>query len=54
LRVVPKGASAEWRYEALEDWLEKNYLPEESSKVVVSGYELRRRVSAPEAASLRR
>jgi len=54
LRGVPKGASAEWRYEALEDWLEKNYLPVERSKVVGSGYELRRRVRAPDAASLRR
>lgn len=45
LRVVPKGASAEWRYEAIEDWIEKNYSPLENSPVVVAGYELRRRTS---------
>jgi hypothetical protein len=43
LRVVPKGASAEWRYEEIENWLENNYLPVGDSSVVVSGYQLRRR-----------
>lgn len=52
LRVVPEGASAEWRYQALEDWLEKAYLPVEDLNVVVSGYQLRRRVYA--AASVQR
>jgi hypothetical protein len=42
LRVVPEGAGTEWRYEALEDWIEKNYAPLTDSSVVVSGYELRR------------
>jgi 4-amino-4-deoxy-L-arabinose transferase-like glycosyltransferase len=43
LRVVPSGASAEWRYEELENWLEQNYSPVEKSGVVVYGYQLRRR-----------
>ncbi len=48
LRVVPQGGSTEWRYAELEDWLEQNYAPVESTgpqdpKVVVAGYELRRR-----------
>jgi hypothetical protein len=46
LRVVPNGVSAEWRYEALEDWLQQNYLPLQDSSVVVYGYELRRRAYA--------
>ena len=53
LRIVPEGASAEWRYDALEEWIEKNYLPLEDSKIVVSGYELRRRAFAiPDGASV--
>ena len=48
LRVVPQGGSTEWRYTELEDWLEQNYAPlerksPEDPKVVVAGYELRRR-----------
>jgi hypothetical protein len=43
LRVVPSGAAAEWRYEELENWLERNYSPVENSGVVVYGYQLRRR-----------
>ena len=50
LRVVPQGGSAEWRYPELEDWLEQNYAPLQDSKVVVAGYELRRRVSMEQAA----
>ncbi len=46
LRVVPKGAGTAWRYEELEDWIEKNYVPPDDSSVVVSGYQLRRRVHA--------
>jgi 4-amino-4-deoxy-L-arabinose transferase-like glycosyltransferase len=45
LRVVPSGASAEWRYEELENWIEQNYSPVENSGVVVYGYELRRRAN---------
>jgi hypothetical protein len=45
LRVVPSGASAEWRYEELENWIEHNYSPVENSRVVVYGYELRRRAN---------
>jgi hypothetical protein len=51
LRVVPQGGSAELRYGALEDWLEQNYLPEQpNDKVVVAGYELRRRIATVQAA----
>jgi len=46
LRVVPKGASAQWKYEALEDWLQKNYVPLENADVVSPGYELRRRADS--------
>jgi hypothetical protein len=50
LRVVPQGGSATWRYAELEDWLEQNYASYGDSKVVVSGYELRRRVPPVQAA----
>jgi hypothetical protein len=43
LRVIPQGGASDWRYAELEDWLERNYAPQ-SPKVVVSGYELRRRL----------
>jgi hypothetical protein len=49
LRVVPQGGSAELRYGALEDWLEQNYPPQPDGKVVVAGYELRRRVANVQA-----
>jgi len=50
LRVVPQAGTAKWRYQALESWLEQNYAPQESAKAVVSGYELRRRIPAVQAA----
>ena len=44
LRVVPGGVNTEWRYTGLEDWIEQNYEPLPDAKVVLQGYELRRRI----------
>jgi hypothetical protein len=46
LRVIPNGGGTEWKYGAIEDWIEKNYAPLADSRVVVYGYELRRRIDA--------
>jgi hypothetical protein len=50
LRVVPQGGSAQWRYTELENWLEQNYASQADEKIVVAGYELRRRLAAVQAA----
>jgi hypothetical protein len=53
LRVIPQGGSAELNYGELETWLEQNYAPLSSDrpgdKIIVSGYELRRRVPTVQA-----
>ncbi len=49
LRVIPQIGSADSHYPALEEWLEVNYPASPSEKIVVSGYELRRRAPAVQA-----
>ena len=49
LRVIPQVGSADTHYPALEEWLEKNYPVSQSDKVVISGYELRRRAGSVQA-----
>jgi len=52
LRVVPEGASTQWRYEALENWIQKNYRPLEDGKVIVYGYELLQPAQPPQRSKL--
>lgn len=45
LRVFPHGETLDWRYQTLEDWLNRNYSPSESPAISIGGYQLRRRVA---------
>lgn len=45
LRVFPHGEGLDWRFETLEDWLDRNYAPSEKPAVSVGGYQLWRRIA---------
>ena len=43
LRVFPNASNLDWRFPALEDWIQENYQPVENPAVSVFGYQLWRR-----------
>jgi hypothetical protein len=49
LRIFPHGSNLDWRYETLEDWLDRNYQPVKNPEVTVSGYQLWQRTDRSEA-----
>jgi hypothetical protein len=51
LRVFPNASDLNWRFPALENWLDENYQPVENPRVTVFGYQLWRRAPHPSTLS---